>query len=200
MNKTVQQVTTNIQLRSETTRQKYFDKITQTQLQHPPKVKLPCGNIAHSVAACSPTVKNSLIKQSNKNIAIVSAYNDMLSAHQPYIDYPELIKSHIIEIGGTAQFAGGVPAMCDGVTQGQPGMEISLFSRDVIAMSVGITAGLASSRLPVNTFNTSLSRTCANRYHTHTRTHTGRYTAHTHTHTHTISNNTYPLCSVRVCC
>jgi phosphogluconate dehydratase len=99
---------------------------------------LACGNLAHGFAACSADDKADLTGNKKDNIAIVSAYNDMLSAHEPYQHFPELIKQAAREAGGVAQFAGGVPAMCDGVTQGQPGMELSLFSRDVIAMSTAI--------------------------------------------------------------
>ncbi|MCL4133713.1 UNVERIFIED_CONTAM: hypothetical protein GTU68_026831, partial [Idotea baltica] len=99
---------------------------------------LACGNLAHGFAACSTDDKANLTGDKKDNIAIVSAYNDMLSAHEPYQHFPKLIKDAAREAGGVAQFAGGVPAMCDGVTQGQPGMELSLFSRDVIAMSTAI--------------------------------------------------------------
>ena len=99
---------------------------------------LACGNLAHGFAACTADDKADLTGNKKDNIAIVSAYNDMLSAHEPYQHFPELIKQAAREAGGVAQFAGGVPAMCDGVTQGQPGMELSLFSRDVIAMSTAI--------------------------------------------------------------
>jgi phosphogluconate dehydratase len=96
---------------------------------------LSCGNLAHAFAACSQVEKKELATDSLPNIAIVSSYNDMLSAHKTYEDYPKQIRETAIRNGAVAQFAGGVPAMCDGVTQGQPGMELSLLSRDVIAMS-----------------------------------------------------------------
>jgi phosphogluconate dehydratase len=99
---------------------------------------LSCGNLAHGFAACSPSEKAALAGNKALNLGIVTSYNDMLSAHQPYQFYPEIIKQAAREIGATAQVAGGVPAMCDGVTQGQPGMDLSLFSRDVIAMSTAI--------------------------------------------------------------
>ena len=99
---------------------------------------LSAGNQAHAFAACTAHDKKALLGGNWPNIAIISAYNDMLSAHQPYHRYPDLIRDAARDCGATAQFAGGVPAMCDGVTQGQPGMELSLFSRDVIAMSTAI--------------------------------------------------------------
>ncbi|WP_430301920.1 phosphogluconate dehydratase, partial [Pseudomonas aeruginosa] len=99
---------------------------------------LPCGNLAHGVAACGESDKQTLRLMNQANVAIVSAYNDMLSAHQPFERFPGLIKQALHEIGSVGQFAGGVPAMCDGVTQGEPGMELSLASRDVIAMSTAI--------------------------------------------------------------
>jgi phosphogluconate dehydratase len=99
---------------------------------------LSCTNLAHGFAASDATDKNALRQGRWPNIAILSAYNDMLSAHQPFEHYPALIKRAARAAGAVAQFAGGVPAMCDGVTQGQPGMELSLFSRDVIAMSTGV--------------------------------------------------------------
>jgi phosphogluconate dehydratase len=97
-----------------------------------------CGNLAHGFAACSASEKADLTGDQKANIAIITSYNDMLSAHQPYKDCPDLIKAAIREAGGVAQVAGGVPAMCDGITQGQPGMELSLFSRDLIAMTTAI--------------------------------------------------------------
>ena len=99
---------------------------------------LSAGNQAHAFAACPAHDKKALLGGDWPNIAIISAYNDMLSAHQPYHRYPDLIREAARKCNATAQFAGGVPAMCDGVTQGQPGMELSLFSRDVIAMSTAI--------------------------------------------------------------
>ena len=98
---------------------------------------LSCGNLAHGFAVCSPSEKVALGADRVPNLGIITSYNDMLSAHQPFETYPQLIKEAAREAGGIAQVAGGVPAMCDGVTQGQPGMELSLFSRDVIAMADG---------------------------------------------------------------
>jgi len=104
----------------------------------PARMSLACSNIAHGFAACNPADKLALRGEAQPNIAIVSAYNDMLSAHQPYRDYPKVLREAITGARGVAQFAGGVPAMCDGITQGRAGMELSLFSRDVIAMSTAI--------------------------------------------------------------
>jgi len=139
MNKAFQNVLKHITLRSQDTRAAYLERM-QTQAQNcPPRTTLSCGNFAHGIAACSPQDKQQLRMMNHANIAIISAYNDILSAHQPYQDYPELIKRSLHAIGSTGQFAGGVPAMCDGVTQGQPGMDLSLFSRDIIAMSTSIS-------------------------------------------------------------
>ncbi len=102
---------------------------------------MSCGNLAHSFAACSMQDKLKLKDDITPNIGIISAYNDMLSAHKPYEDYPEMIRKWSNKYDCVAQFAAGVPAMCDGVTQGQKGMELSLYSRDVIAMSA--TVGLS---------------------------------------------------------
>jgi len=99
---------------------------------------LSCTNLAHGFAASGPADKDALKQMRWPNLAIVSSYNDMLSAHQPLERFPQLIKLAAREAGAVAQFAGGVPAMCDGVTQGQPGMELSLFSRDVIAMATAV--------------------------------------------------------------
>src|SRR6185295_7677823 len=99
---------------------------------------LSCGNLAHGFAACAPAEKEMLAGDRVPNLGIITSYNDMLSAHQPFETFPALIREAAREAGGIAQVAGGVPAMCDGVTQGQPGMELSLFSRDVIAMSAAI--------------------------------------------------------------
>ncbi|MFD0803486.1 phosphogluconate dehydratase, partial [Streptomonospora algeriensis] len=104
----------------------------------PARAGLGCTNLAHGFAACAPGDKLALGHSAKPNIAIVSAYNDMLSAHQPLADYPAQLKEAVAQAGGVAQFAGGVPAMCDGITQGRAGMELSLFSRDVIAMATGV--------------------------------------------------------------
>jgi phosphogluconate dehydratase len=99
---------------------------------------LACGNLAHGFAACGEQDKNTLKMMESANVGIISAYNDMVSAHQPFQHFPELIKQAVNGMGGVAQVAGAVPAMCDGVTQGQDGMELSLFSRDTIAMSTAV--------------------------------------------------------------
>ncbi len=135
---TVQAVTDRIIKRSATTRAAYLARIDQAISDGPQRGSLSCGNLAHGAAACTSDDKRALAKGDAANIGIISAYNDMLSAHQPLQDYPALIKQAAHEAGGIAQFAGGVPAMCDGVTQGQPGMDLSLMSRDVIAQSAAI--------------------------------------------------------------
>ncbi|WP_208022245.1 phosphogluconate dehydratase [Aestuariicella hydrocarbonica] len=139
MHETLQQVTDTIIERSRTSRNAYLKRVDAAVQKGPHRGELACGNLAHGFAACSPGEKADLTADVKSNIAIVSSYNDMLSAHQPFKDAPDLIKAAISEAGGVAQFAGGVPAMCDGVTQGQPGMELSLFSRDVIAMSTAVS-------------------------------------------------------------
>ncbi|HBA64583.1 MAG TPA: phosphogluconate dehydratase [Methylococcaceae bacterium] len=132
-------VTEEIIERSRETRALYLARIDSAIKKGPHRSALGCGNLAHGFAACAASEKADLAGDQKANVAIVSAYNDMLSAHEPYKDFPNLIKAAAKEAGGIAQFAGGVPAMCDGVTQGQPGMELSLFSRDVIAMSTAIS-------------------------------------------------------------
>jgi phosphogluconate dehydratase len=110
----------------------------RAESEGPTRVALSCSNLAHGFAACGSADKNALAGDVAPNIAIISAYNDMLSAHQPFETYPEIIKKAAASKGAVAQFAGGVPAMCDGVTQGQDGMDLSLFSRDVIALSTAV--------------------------------------------------------------
>jgi phosphogluconate dehydratase len=138
MNPIIQQVTDSIIKRSQKTRDEYLEKIAKARRDGPHRGVLSCGNLAHGFAACNPDDKSSLRSMTKANIAIVSAYNDMLSAHQPYETYPQLIKQAVHEVGSVAQFAGGVPAMCDGVTQGNPGMDLSLMSRDVIAQATAV--------------------------------------------------------------
>ena len=139
MHPRVLEVTQRLVERSRPTRERYLAMIRAAASDGPQRGKLQCANFAHGVAGCgSSTDKQRLRLMDQANVAIVSSYNDMLSAHQPYEHYPELIKQALREIGSVGQFAGGVPAMCDGVTQGQPGMELSLFSRDTIAMSTAI--------------------------------------------------------------
>ncbi len=135
---TIADVTDRIVERSRESRANYLAKINAARGDGPQRSRLSCGNLAHGFAACGPADKASLRGAVKPNIAIVTAYNDMLSAHQPYEGYPELIRQAARTIGATAQVAGGVPAMCDGVTQGRAGMEMSLFSRDVIALSTAV--------------------------------------------------------------
>jgi len=136
--KAVQDVTDRIAARSAGSRRDYLDRVEAARTKGVHRGALACGNLAHGFAACSPSDKAKLAGSKALNLGIVTSYNDMLSAHQPYKDYPDIIKAAANAIGATAQVAGGVPAMCDGVTQGQPGMDLSLFSRDVIAMSTAI--------------------------------------------------------------
>ena len=135
---TLHAVTERIHQRSQATRSAYLEKIRRAAAAKPHRVELACSNLAHGFAACDLHDKDALKNGEVPNIAIVSAYNDMLSAHQPFETYPQRIKAAVREAGAVAQFAGGVPAMCDGVTQGRAGMELSLFSRDVIALSTAI--------------------------------------------------------------
>lgn len=138
MNQDILKITQRIIERSAKTRSIYLDKIKNAEQTTVHRTALSCGNLAHGFAACGKDDKKNLRGITQSDIAIVSAYNDMLSAHQPYETYPQVIKEAIREAGGVAQFASGVPAMCDGVTQGQPGMDLSLMSRDVIAMATAI--------------------------------------------------------------
>ncbi|MBI3715273.1 MAG: phosphogluconate dehydratase [Betaproteobacteria bacterium] len=135
---TLEKITRLVEERSRLTRAHYLRRVEQARANGAVRGRVSCTNLAHAFAAETPPDKLRLREVRAPNIAIVSAYNDMLSAHQPLARFPELIKQAAREAGATAQFAGGVPAMCDGVTQGQPGMELSLFSRDVIAMSTAI--------------------------------------------------------------
>ena len=134
----VRSVTERIRERSAGTRSSYLEQVQQARDAQPTRASLSCTNLAHGFAGMDAPEKAALRGARWPNIAIVSAYNDMLSAHRPLENFPTLIKLGAREAGAVAQFAGGVPAMCDGVTQGQPGMELSLFSRDVIAMATGI--------------------------------------------------------------
>lgn len=136
---TVAAVTDRIRQRSAPTRSAYLAQLEQMRKDGPVRKGLSCTNLAHAFAASAPNDKAVLREARWPNIAIVSSYNDMLSAHQPLERFPALIKQAAREAGAVAQFAGGVPAMCDGVTQGQPGMELSLFSRDVIAMATAVS-------------------------------------------------------------
>ena len=130
-------VTDRIRDRSRATRGRYRDRVARAQDQGVRRAHLSCGNQAHAYAAMGDQ-KQALVDAQAPNVGIVTSYNDMLSAHQPYEAYPAILKAAIGRAGGTAQVAGGVPAMCDGVTQGQTGMEMSLFSRDVIALAAGV--------------------------------------------------------------
>ncbi len=148
LNNTVHAVTERIIERSKAQRRGYLDKIARAQDAGVKRAHLTCGNQAHAYAAMGDD-KAALTAEKAANIGIVTAYNDMLSAHQPFKDYPDQIKAAARRVGATAQVAGGVPAMCDGVTQGQTGMELSLFSRDVIALAAGVA-------LSHNTFDAAM--------------------------------------------
>jgi phosphogluconate dehydratase len=134
----VEKVTQRIIQRSRPSRQAYLAHLDAARVKGVQRGTLACTNLAHGFAAFPANDKLRLREQKQPSVAIVSSYNDMLSAHQPFEYFPKVIKDAVREIGAVAQFAGGVPAMCDGVTQGQPGMELSLFSRDTIAMSTAI--------------------------------------------------------------
>ena len=138
MHPRVLEVTERLIARSRATREAYLALIRGAAGDGPQRGKLQCANFAHGVAGCGTEDKNSLRMMNAANVAIVSSYNDMLSAHQPYEHFPEQIKKALREIGSVGQFAGGTPAMCDGVTQGEPGMELSLLSREVIALSTAV--------------------------------------------------------------
>ncbi|MGV8951514.1 MAG: phosphogluconate dehydratase [Cypionkella sp.] len=137
LNSTLDRVTDRIRERSAPSRDRYLAQIAEAVAKGPARAHLSCGNQAHAYAAMTDD-KSVLAAARQPNIGIVTAYNDMLSAHQPFEDYPKLIREAARRAGATAQVAGGVPAMCDGVTQGQPGMELSLFSRDVIALAAAV--------------------------------------------------------------
>ncbi|MCV9944247.1 phosphogluconate dehydratase [Rhizobium sp. BT-175] len=131
-------ITDRIVERSKPTRERYLERLRAAASQGVARSVLGCASLAHGFAVCSPADKDALAGDRIPNLGIITAYNDMLSAHQPFETYPAIIREAAAEAGGVAQVAGGVPAMCDGVTQGQPGMELSLFSRDLIAMSAGV--------------------------------------------------------------
>ena len=138
MHAVVKSVTDRIIERSKHSRAQYLKALDEAKASGVHRSSLSCGNLAHGFAACSPADKSTIKALTKANIGIVTAFNDMLSAHQPYESYPQLLKDACQEVGSVAQVAGGVPAMCDGVTQGQPGMELSLLSREVIAMSTAV--------------------------------------------------------------
>ena len=149
MNSTVEAVTARIVERSRSTREAYVAAMRATMDDNPPKTRLSCGNLAHAYAACGSGDKNTIKLMQSANLSITTSFNDMLSAHQPFELYPDQIKAAARAMGSTAQVAGGVPAMCDGVTQGQAGMELSLFSREIVAMStaVGLTHNMFDGNL-----------------------------------------------------
>lgn len=138
LNPVVAEVTQRIIERSQASRSRYLERLDAAVPGSPYRGQLSCTNLAHGFAASEPEDKLRIKSIKAPNIGIVTAYNDMLSAHQPYGAYPDIIKAAAREQGATAQVAGGVPAMCDGITQGQSGMELSLFSRDVIAMGTAV--------------------------------------------------------------
>ncbi len=148
LNATIADVTERIRRRSAQGREAYLARMAAAADEGPRRAHLTCGNQAHAYAAMGAD-KAALAAGRTPNIGIITAYNDMLSAHRPYEAYPALIREAARKAGATAQVAGGVPAMCDGVTQGQTGMELSLFSRDVIALAAGV--GLSH-----NTFDATL--------------------------------------------
>jgi len=137
LNPTIAAVTDRIIARSEGPRRQYLDRMNAAAAEGPRRAHMTCGNQAHAYAAMGQD-KEALIAEKAPNIGIITAYNDMLSAHQPFETYPDKIREAARAVGATAQVAGGVPAMCDGVTQGQTGMELSLFSRDVIALAAAV--------------------------------------------------------------
>jgi phosphogluconate dehydratase len=138
MHVTLKKVTDRIVERSKRERAEYLSRVDSAMEQGRYRSGLSCGNLAHGFAACSDEAKKGLRSKTVANVAIISSYNDMLSAHKPFERFPDIIRQAAEDVGGVAQFAGGVPAMCDGVTQGQPGMELSLFSRDLVAMATAV--------------------------------------------------------------
>jgi phosphogluconate dehydratase len=139
LNHTIEAVTARIRERSQTTRSAYLARLDQAANRKPGAERLGCANVAHAFAALPVNDKLRVVAEKAPNIGIVTAFNDVLSAHAPMQHYPDIIKNEARKHGATAQVAGGVPAMCDGVTQGTPGMELSLFSRDVIAMAAAVS-------------------------------------------------------------
>jgi phosphogluconate dehydratase len=134
----IAEVTARIADRSTDRRRAYLERMSAAAERGPARGRLACANLAHGFAASDTRDKRALRRMVKPNVAIVSSYNDMLSAHKPFEDYPAQLKQAVLQAGGIAQFAGGVPAMCDGITQGREGMQLSLFSRDVIAMATAI--------------------------------------------------------------
>ncbi|OWV84892.1 phosphogluconate dehydratase [Rhizobium sp. R693] len=137
-NARISAITARIVERSKPTRGLYLERLRNAASKGVSRSVLGCANLAHGFAVCSPSEKEALAGDRVPNLGIITSYNDMLSAHQPFENYPAIIREAAAEAGGIAQVAGAVPAMCDGVTQGQPGMELSLFSRDLIAMAAGV--------------------------------------------------------------
>lgn len=135
LNSTIEAITARIIARSSETRSAYMNQMQQARINGVARSAMSCGNLAHAYAGCSAHEKDALAENELKNIGIVTSYNDMLSAHKVYEDYPKQIRAYATSHHAVAQVAGAVPAMCDGVTQGQDGMDLSLFSRDVVAMS-----------------------------------------------------------------
>ena len=138
LNERIAEITERIARRSAASRALYLERIERAGRRDNPRAGIACGNLAHAVAGCPEAQRPLVANTALPHIAIVSAYNDMLSAHVTYRDYPEYLKTCIDRFGGTAQVAGGVPALCDGVIQGRPGMELGVFSRDVIAMATAL--------------------------------------------------------------
>ncbi|PZQ55694.1 MAG: phosphogluconate dehydratase, partial [Variovorax paradoxus] len=131
-------VTERIRARSRDLRTDYLTRLQALRRRDRGSDRMGCANVAHAVAGVPANDKLRIVAERAPNIGIVTAFNDMLSAHAPFQGYPDIIKHEARRLGATAQVAGGVPAMCDGVTQGTPGMELSLFSRDVIAMGTAV--------------------------------------------------------------
>jgi len=135
LNTTIEAITARIIARSAETRNAYLHQMKEARINGVARSAMSCGNLAHAYAGCSTHEKDALAENELKNIGIITSYNDMLSAHKVYEDYPKQIRTYATAHHAVAQVAGAVPAMCDGVTQGQDGMALSLFSRDVVAMS-----------------------------------------------------------------
>jgi phosphogluconate dehydratase len=138
MKNSIIEITERIREKSRPTRTAYLKRVSEMKQRQRGADRMGCANVAHAIAALPQNDKLRIVEKKAPNIAIVTAYNDMLSAHKPYESYPQIIRDAASSLGATAQVAGGVPAMCDGVTQGEPGMELSLFSRDTIAMGAAI--------------------------------------------------------------
>src|SRR5215831_9082646 len=138
MHPKVREVTQRIAQRSAAPRRAYLERVERLASRPRGSDRLGCANVAHAFAALPRDQRLRVVGERAPNIGVVTAYNDMLSAHQPYERFPQWIRDEARSLGATAQVAGGVPAMCDGVTQGQAGMELSLFSRDTIAMGTAV--------------------------------------------------------------